>query len=164
MAASAGKKESVSLSLVMEVNPLWQRSFIFRLRRCVDEKMERRAADGVKEKQIFEVQTWRQVRRLAGAVMCETRDLGIKWAQWHTLLFEEQVARDMRVVCLQDAKKMFLKQARMVCWKKSAAKHDPSFAAKKDQRIVDRQAPTCDEEVGRGRRRSAAKLTPYWLL
>ena len=55
MAASAGKKESVSLSLVMEVNPLWQRSF--RLRRCVDEKMERRAADGVKEKPIFEVQT-----------------------------------------------------------------------------------------------------------
>ena len=29
-------------------------------------------------KQIFEVQTWRQVRGLAGAVMCETRDLGIK--------------------------------------------------------------------------------------
>ena len=30
-------------------------------------------------KQIYEVQTWRQVRGLAGAVMCETRDPGIKW-------------------------------------------------------------------------------------
>ena len=28
-------------------------------------------------RQIQEVQTWRQVRGLAGAVMCETRDLGI---------------------------------------------------------------------------------------
>ena len=27
-------------------------------------------------KQTFEVQTWRQVRGLAGSVMCETRDLG----------------------------------------------------------------------------------------
>ena len=30
-------------------------------------------------KQIFEVQMWRQVRGLAGAVMCETRGVGIKW-------------------------------------------------------------------------------------
>ena len=35
----------------------------------------------------------------------ETRDLGIKWPQWHTLLFEEQVA-----VCPQDGKKMLLKK------------------------------------------------------
>ena len=40
------------------------------------------------------------------------------------LLFEEQVAVDMRVVCLQDVKMMLLKQARMVYWKKSAAKHE----------------------------------------
>ena len=75
-------------------------------------------------KQILEVQTWTQVRGPAGAVMCETRDLGIKWKQWHTLLFEGQVAVGMRVVCLQDAKKMLLKQARMVHWKKWAAKHE----------------------------------------
>ena len=31
--------------------------------------------------QIFEMQAWRHVRRPAGAVMCETRDLGIKWPQ-----------------------------------------------------------------------------------
>ena len=35
------------------------------------------------KKQIFEVQTWRQVRELAGAVMCETRDLGIVGAVAH---------------------------------------------------------------------------------
>ena len=34
-------------------------------------------------KQVREVQMWRQVRGPAGAVKCETRDLGIKWPQWH---------------------------------------------------------------------------------
>ena len=38
--------------------------------------------------QVFEVQTWRQLRGPAGAVMCETRDLGIKWPQWQTLTCE----------------------------------------------------------------------------
>ena len=47
-------------------------------------------------KQIFEVQTWRQVRGPAGVVMCETLDLGIKWPQWHTFTFEEQGQVDMR--------------------------------------------------------------------
>ena len=32
-------------------------------------------------KQIFEVQTWRQVTGFAGAIMCETRDMGMKWPQ-----------------------------------------------------------------------------------
>ena len=56
--------------------------------------------------------------------MCQTRDLGIKWPQSHTLPFEGQVAVGMRVVCLQDVKKMLLKQARMVYRKKWAAKHE----------------------------------------
>ena len=34
--------------------------------------------------------------RLARAVVCQTRDLGIMWQQWHTLIFEGQVAVDMR--------------------------------------------------------------------
>ena len=80
---------------------------------------------------------------------CETRDLGIKWPQLHTSLSEVQVAVDMSVVCPQNVKKMLLKQARMVYWKKWAAKHgceepkegvtgtNPSYAAKKDQRSVD---------------------------
>ena len=49
--------------------------------------------------QIFEVQTLRQVRGLAGAAMCETRDLGVKWLQWHTLSSEGQVQVDMIYVC-----------------------------------------------------------------
>ena len=68
-------------------------------------------------RQIFEVQTWRQARGPAGAVMCETRDLGI-------LIFEGQVAVDMRYVCPKDVKKMLLKQARSTYWKKWAAKHE----------------------------------------
>ena len=50
----------------------------------------------------FEVQTWKEVRGPAGAVMRETSDLGIRWPQWHTLMFKEQVTVDMRVVCPQD--------------------------------------------------------------
>ena len=56
--------------------------------------------------------------------MCETRDLGIKWPQWQTLLFERQVAVDMRVVCPQDVKKILLKHARMVHGKRWAAKQE----------------------------------------
>ena len=56
--------------------------------------------------------------------MRETLDLGIRWPRWHTLWFERQVAADMIVVCTQDEKKMLLKQARMVDWKKWAAKHE----------------------------------------
>ena len=37
-------------------------------------------------RRIREVQTWKQVRGPAGALMCETRDLGIKWLYWHTLI------------------------------------------------------------------------------
>ena len=45
--------------------------------------------------------------------MRETRGLGTQWPQWHTLMFEGQVAVDMRVVCPPDVEKMLLKQARM---------------------------------------------------
>ena len=56
--------------------------------------------------------------------MCEPRALDIRWPQWHTFVFEEQVAVDMRVVCMQDGKVMLLKQAWMACWKRRAAKHE----------------------------------------
>ena len=55
--------------------------------------------------QTREVQMWRQVRGPAGAVMCETRDLGIKWPHCHTLIFECEARIEMRY------------------WKKWAAKH-----------------------------------------
>ena len=78
--------------------------------------------------------------------MFETHDLGIKWPEGFTLLFEGQVAVDMTVVCPQDVRKMLLKQARMVHWKKMAAEErvrgveggsvlgtNPSHVPKKDQ-------------------------------
>ena len=34
--------------------------------------------------------------------MCETRDLGIKWSHWHTLIFEGAVRIYMRYVCPKD--------------------------------------------------------------
>ena len=63
-------------------------------------------------KHVREVQMWRP----AGAVMCETRDLGIKWPLWHTLIFQGERSIDMRSVCPKDAKKMLLQQARKVYW------------------------------------------------
>ena len=41
-------------------------------------------------RQIREVQTWKQVKGFAGAVVCETRDLGIRWSYWHTLMFSDE--------------------------------------------------------------------------
>ena len=49
--------------------------------------------------QALEVQTRRQVRWPAGAVMCETRDLGIKWPHRQSLIFEGEVRIDMRCSC-----------------------------------------------------------------
>ena len=40
------------------------------------------------------------------------------------MLFEGRVVVDMGVVCPQDLKKMLLKRARMVCWKKWAGKYE----------------------------------------
>ena len=129
VAAAAGKKSTTSLSLFMEAYGL-----------AVQEELSTLAtqywAEGtwtgkwyyeqceVWMEQIQEVQSWKQVRGPAGAVMCETRDLGIKWPQWHTLIFEGEVNIVMRYVFPKDVKKMLLQQARTVCWKKWAAKHE----------------------------------------
>ena len=70
----------------------------------------------------------------------------------------------MTVVCPQDVKKMLLGQARMVYWKKWAKfeceelkegvwlKPIQTVLRLKTKRSVDRQAPTCDVEIGRGSR------------
>ena len=92
----------------------------------------------------------------------------IKSPQWHTLIFEEQVEVDMRVVCPQDVKMMLMTQAWMVYWKKWVAKYqceaskrrsvagaNPRCVTKEDQRSADRQAPKCDEEACRRRRMGA---------
>ena len=65
-------------------------------------------------RQIQEVQMWRQVRGPAGAVMCETRDLGFEWPHWRTLIFSDQTRIDMRFVCPRDVKKMLVQTARSV--------------------------------------------------
>ena len=56
-------------------------------------------------RQIRKVQTWKQERGPAGAVMCETRDLGFRWPYWHTLIFGNDIEIDMRCVCPKDAKR-----------------------------------------------------------
>ena len=53
-------------------------------------------------RQIQEVQTWNQVRGPAGAVMCETCELGVKWQYWHTLVCSDEIKIDMRFVCPKD--------------------------------------------------------------
>ena len=67
---------------------------------------------------------WRQVRGPAGAVTCETRDVGIKWPQWHVLILEGQVRVEMRYACPKNVKKMLFNQARTFYWKKWAARHE----------------------------------------
>ena len=60
------------------------------------------------------MQTWKQVRGPAGAVMCETRDLGIKWPYWHALIFGDKITIDMRFGCPKDVKQMLVQTARSV--------------------------------------------------
>ena len=54
--------------------------------------------------------------------MCETRDPGVKWPQWHTLVFSDEIKIDMRLVCPKDVKKIPVQRARSVYWKKWAAR------------------------------------------
>ena len=75
-------------------------------------------------KQIQEVQMWKLVRGPAGAVICETRDLGIKSPHWHTLVLSDETTIDMRYVCPKDVRKMLVQRARSVRWKKWAANHE----------------------------------------
>ena len=94
MAAAAGKKSTTSLSLFMETCGLEVEEFsTLATQYWADEQKD------AWMNQIFEVQTWRQVRGPAGAVMCETRDLVIKWPHSHTHVFEGD--RRMHVKCVR---------------------------------------------------------------
>ena len=127
MAAAPCKKSTTFLSLSMK--PLawkWRRNFLpwplsAGHKESGREKWYREQKAWMR--QIQEVQTWKQVRGPAGAVMCETRDLGIKWPRWHTLIVSDEIKLDMRFVCQKDVKKMLVQTARSVYWKKWAAKH-----------------------------------------
>ena len=56
----------------------------------------------------------KQVRGLAGAVMCEAHDWWIKWQHGHTLVFSNEMTIDMRYVCPKDVGKMLVQRARSV--------------------------------------------------
>ena len=93
MAAAAGKKSTTSLSLFMmeafgpeveeELSTLatqyWAEG-VWTGKWCTEQKE-------AWLNQIREVQMWRHVRGPAGAVMCETRVLGMKWPHWRTFIF-----------------------------------------------------------------------------
>ena len=90
MAAATGKKNTTSLSLFMEAYGL-----------DIEEELSTMATQHWAGKwsyeqkeawmrQIREVQTWTQVTEPAGAVMCETRDLGLRWLQRHTSMFSDE--------------------------------------------------------------------------
>ena len=59
-----------------------------------------------------EIQAWRQVRWIAGVVMSETRDPGIKSPQWHTLMLGGHV--QVEITRLQKIKSIY--------WRKWATK------------------------------------------
>ena len=100
--AAAGKKSRTSLSLFVE-------AFGFEVEEELPSMATQTWAEGAwigkwhtEQKEAWMAHTWRQEREFAGALTRETRDLGIKWPQWHTLIFELQVRVDMRDVCPKD--------------------------------------------------------------
>ena len=82
MAAAAGKKSTTSLSLFMEACGIEVEEELSTMatQYWAERVWTGRWGHELKEawmRQIREGQTWNQVRGPAGAVMCETRDLGI---------------------------------------------------------------------------------------
>ena len=76
---------------------------------------------------------WEQLRGLTGAAICESRDLGTGWAEWHTLLFEErETSQDsfLEEMCSQA-------RVRGVEGRSVAGAH-PSDVKKENERVMDR--------------------------
>ena len=87
------------------------------------------------------------------------------------------MALGMRVVCPQDVKKMLLKRARMVCWKRWAAKHEceglkdgvrlepiqPVLRRKTNEVWTDKHRHAT-RKTGCGRRMGADKIVRHWLV
>ena len=126
-AAAAGKKSTTSLSLFMEALGLEVEEELSTMAtqywaKGVWTGKEHHEQKEVWMRQIQEVQMWRQVRGCAWAMRCETRDLGIN-GRIGTLVFSDETRIDMRYVYPGDVKKMLLRRARSVYWKKEAAKH-----------------------------------------
>ena len=106
MAAAAGKKSATSLSLFMETHGLEVKDELstMAIQYWEEGAWTREWSHEQKEawmRQIREVQTWKQVRGPPGAVMCEVRDLGMKWSCWHSLslVLGDEIKIDTRCVC-----------------------------------------------------------------
>ena len=85
MAAAAGKKRTKTLSVFMEANGLEIEEELSTLatQYCAEGVWTGKWNHEHREawmKKVREVQTWRQVRGPAGAVMCQTRDFGYQVA------------------------------------------------------------------------------------
>ena len=97
----------------MEVNVLVVEEGLFTMaalwgRRSVNGKMEHEQQKSWRQ-QIFEVQTWKQVRGPAGAIMSRNSDLVIKWPQWHVLILRKRMfdfaGRTKRCIGLQQGRR-----------------------------------------------------------
>ena len=101
MAAAASQKNTTS-SLFMEAHDFEVEELSTMATQCWAEGVwtgkQCHEQKGAWMRQIREVQTWKQVGGFAGAVMCETRDLGTKWSCWHTLVLSDDLKIDMRFV------------------------------------------------------------------
>ena len=82
MAAAAGKKEHDLFVLVHDLALKWKKRSPVATQDWEEGTWIGNWHSELREawlNQALEVQIWRQVRGPAGAVMCETRDLGIEW-------------------------------------------------------------------------------------
>ena len=152
MAAAAGKSRSLSLFMETYGLEVEEELSAVAVQYWAEGVWTRKWSHEQKEawmRQIREVQTWKQVSGPAGAVMCETRDLGTQWPHWHTLVFEGEVRVDMRYVGPEDVKKMLLQRARTAHWKDG----QQSMNMKNSRRVFGwtRRWPCCERrqrEIG----------------
>ena len=92
----------------------------------------------------------------------------------HTLIFEDEVRVDMRYVCPEDVKQMLSGQAKSICWRMWAAKHDneglkegiwlePALALMRKKTKEDWTGKR-GKKIGVGRWLDAATTFRHWLV
>ena len=59
----------------------------------------------------------------SACLMCETRDLGFKWPQWHTLMFSDEIKIGMRFVCPKSGTRKPKLQRRSGKWQRNIVVH-----------------------------------------
>ena len=109
--------------------------------------------------------------------MCETRDLDIKWPQWHTLIFEGQVRADMRYVCPKRREEDAFETGQVSLLEEVGcearvrriegrflAPASSGSAAEENKGRVDLEASKCRKKMISGRRLGAEKTLRHWLV